>query len=177
MEKWSPEVNITIDEDNSFYTRCLQYRIVKKVNDLTLIEIKEREFRSSSKPRLYYSRILKYRLLGYLLENNPHAMIDYISCTKCFEKVTNYDTCATCNSDLNYENSFFLNCNYFFAHKYYSYLKKQHNLGIIEDICRDQRHNLCNNNKQDIYAAALHPDKIKRILDLTNDLENLDNYI
>ena len=36
---------------------------------------------------------------------------------------------------------------------------------------------MCNQLKQEIYAEALHPDKIKRILDLTDDLAHLDNYI
>ena len=56
-------------------------------------------------------------------------------------------------------------------------MRKQYNLCVIEEYYRDQRHNLSNDNKQDIYAAALHPDKIQRILDLTDDLENLENYI
>jgi len=54
---------------------------------------------------------------------------------------------------------------------------KKYNLDNIYEVYRDQRYTIPSMLKQEIIAAALHPDKIERILDLTNDLENLENYI
>jgi len=175
MCEWSIPVKIIEETSSHFYYRSFQYKTHINIGDFSLIEIQQKEYRKEQK--LYYSNIKNYRLFGYLLKNNPHAMLDYIVCTGCFEKVTNYDTCTTCNKDFNEDNSFFLNSVYFFSYTYYNELKEKYNLATIDEIYRDQRHNLCNPLKQEIYAAALHPDKIVRILELTNDLEHLDNYI
>jgi hypothetical protein len=184
MNKWSPEYNVIEESINNFYYKSLQYKVLEKNNDLTLIQIKENEFRSckektkDKKPTMYYSRIIKYKLYGYLLKKNPHAMLDYILCTRCFEKINNFDNCSNCTNDFNNcEYPFFLNSIYFFSNKYYTMLVKRYKLGVHEEHYRDQRNNMSNTMKQEIYAAALHPDKIQRIIDITNDFENIEDYI
>ena len=89
MNEWSLPVEIIENTKTHFYYRSLQYRSILTVTDLTLIEVQEKEYRKENK--LYYSSIKIYRLFGYLLENNPHAMLDYIQCTGCFEKANNYE--------------------------------------------------------------------------------------
>ena len=64
MNKWSPVISIISESLCDYHYRSLQYNIIETNNDLTLIEIKENEFRSSKQinqksPNLYYSRIIK----------------------------------------------------------------------------------------------------------------------
>jgi len=167
------------EKKHSFHYKGIQYKVIKKEQSMMLIEVEEKEFRKESikESMLYYSRIIRYRMLGYILENNQHAMLEYIVCTGCFIPIDNYMKCNNCNMSFNKPNPFFLNCNLFLSSKHYNSKKNKFNLGIIDEIYRDQRQNMSNPLKQEIYAAALHPDKIVRILQLTNDLEHLDNYI
>ena len=116
--------------------------------------------------------------MGYLLNKNPHAMKDYLVSTCCFNKIDNYYRCNVCNKDYPENNPFFLNCNIFLSYKNYNRLAKRYGLGIYDEIYRDQRRSLSNPEKLEIYAAALHPDRIMKILELSNDIPwNIDKYI
>jgi len=176
MTTWSDETIIIETTNVDFYLRCFKHRNLGKREKYNLIEIQENEFRKDD--HLYYSQIIKYRLLGYLLPNEEHILSKYFLCTSCFEKIENMEKCIICKKDFTKDDlPFFLNCNYFTQYKTYETYRKRYNLGVFEKFLRDQRTSMCNPMKEEIVMKAMHPDKIQRILDLTNDLENLDNYI
>jgi hypothetical protein len=173
---WSDETTIIESSNIDFYLRCFKHCFLRTIDDLSLIEVQENEFRRDD--NIYYSRIVRYRLLGYLLPNKEHILNKYFLCTSCFQKVDNYKICAVCETNFEEkEKPFFLNCNYFTQFNLYNTYKNRYDLGIIEEFIRDQRSSICNPLKDEILMNALHPKRIQRILDLTDDLENLDNYI
>jgi plasmid maintenance system antidote protein VapI len=60
----------------------------------------------------------------------------------------------------------------------YKNLKKKYNLNTISEYYYDQRHKISRFLKEEIYAKALHPDRIEKILELSGDSWiNLDDYI
>jgi hypothetical protein len=162
--------------ENEFHIKSISYQILDNKSNYKLIEIQENEYRKCMP--IYFSRILKYKKMGYLLNKNPHAMKDYLVSTCCFNKIDNYYRCNVCNKDYPENNPFFLNCNIFLSYKNYNRLAKRYGLGIYDEIYRDQRRSLSNPEKLEIYAAALHPDRIMKILELSNDIPwNIDKYI
>jgi len=182
MTTWSDETTIEIITHIHFYLRCFKYINLGKYDNYNLIEIQENEFRRDNMNEplftLYYSQITKYRLLGYLLPNKEHSLSDYFLCTSCFQKINNMDICNNCYTDFTkHDFPFFLNCSYFTQYTLYDKYKQKYDLGIFEKFSRDQRISMCNPMKKEIVKVAMHPNKIQRILDLTNDLENLENYI
>ena len=164
-------------KDNEFKYSNTTYKIIEYTNEGgVLIELEKREYRKCE--FFYYSSLIKYRLLGILFNNNFHMLKKYMNCTNCFEKIDSYNKCIHCNIEFNSLNTpFFLNSIYYTNLTTHNEYKKLYKLNHIEEIYRDQRTNLSNPFKQEIYEKALHPDKIQRILDITNDLENLENYI
>ena len=173
----SLETTIILKESAEFHIKSIKYKNLGKYDNLDLIEVQENEYRKDD--FLFYSQIIKYRLLGYLLPNNEHSLRNYFSCTGCFYKIDNYEKCNICELDFSKSKTpFFLNCNYFTQYKLYEKYRKKYELGIFEEFLRDQRTKICNPIKFQIIEKALHPNKIMRILELTNgDLENLENYI
>ena len=176
MSLWGGETIIIETKESEFYIRCIKHKELGKYDNLDLIEVQENEFRKDD--FLFYSQITKYRLMGYLLKNNEHSLNKYFICTSCFQQVNNYEKCNKCNTDFTKKkNPFFLNCNYFTQYKLYNKYKDKYKLGVFEEFLRDQRTKISSPMKEEIVMKALHPNKIQRILDLTNDLENLENYI
>jgi hypothetical protein len=129
--------------------------------------------------KIYFSRVIRYRLMGYLLENNPHTLMDYLLCTKCFERINNYEACVICKTEFRHKYPFFLNCNYFYNHKEYKQLQRKHNLQVIQEYYRDERMSMFYEDiEEDIIKIALHPDRIDKIHYLTNcSIEDIDKYI
>ena len=200
------EVIIRSENYDDFYYRSLKHKVLYKENELSLLEIEENEFRSSvTKPfiwcestsekyytpqsakekkfrrdnKIYFSRVIRYRLMGYLLENNPHTLMDYLLCTKCFERINNYEACVICKTEFTHKHPFFLNCNYFYNHKDYKQLQIKHNLQVIQEYYRDERMSMFYEDiEEEIIKSALHPDRIDKIHLLTNcSIDDIDKYI
>jgi hypothetical protein len=86
--------------------------------------------------------------------------------------------CDACEKDYSENDFYFINMNNLFSLKEYFFLKKRFNLGFISEVYRDQRISMNNCMKEEIVQKALHPDRICKILELTNDhWSNIDNYI
>jgi len=179
MVTWSDETIIIEESRTDFYLQCFKHKNLGKYNNLDLIEIQENEFRRESS--IYYSRIIRYRLLGYLLPNEEHSLSNYFLCTSCFQRIEsaeNINRCSLCEINFSEkETPFFLNYSYFTDNTIYKKYKKKYELGVIEEFIRDQRTSLCNPLKEAIIIESMHPRRIQRVLDLTNDLENLEDYI
>ena len=175
MVTWSDET-IIIESRTDFYLQCFKHKILGKYHNLDLIEIQENEFRRESS--IYYSRIIRYRLLGYLLPNEEHGLSNYFLCTSCFQRIESAEECSVCEINFSEKKTpFFLNYSYFTDDTTYKEYKKIYKLGIIEEYIRDQRTNLSNPLKEEIIMESMHPRRIQRVLDLTDDLENLEDYI
>ena len=97
--------------ENEFHIKSISYQILDNKSNYKLIEIQENEYRKCMP--IYFSRILKYKKIGYLLNKNPHAMMDYLVSTCCFNKIDNYDRCNVCDKDYPEKHPFFLNYNIF----------------------------------------------------------------
>ena len=143
-----------------------------------LFDIRECEYRKDK--FLYYSRILNYRVIGLLYKNDTQDYsADMISCSQCFKKVETVDKCDSCGTVFSdYEYPYFINVNQIVGSLHYSRLKEKFNLGFHDEFYRDQKHSLCKPLKLEIFEKALHPDRIQKILDLTNcHWYDLDDYI
>jgi len=179
MVTWSDETLVIEESNIDFYLQCIKHKNLGKYDNLDLIEIQENEFRRESS--IYYSRIIRYRLLGYLLPNEEHSLSNYFLCTSCFQRIEsgeNMDRCSLCEIIFSEkETPFFLNYSYFTDNSIYKKYKNKYELGVIEEFIRDQRTSLSNPLKEQIIMESMHPKRIQRILDLTNDLENLEDYI
>ena len=177
MSIWSDETLVIESSKVDFYLQCFKHRNLGKHENLDLIEIQENEFRRDD--HLYFSRIIKYRLLGYFLPNEEYSLHNYFLCTSCFQKIDNYETCSVCKTDFtDKETPFFLNYSYFTDNTVYNKYKKKYNLGVIEEHIRDQRTSMCAPLKEEIIMNAMHPRRIQRILDITNCYcGDIDNYI
>ena len=174
--KWSDETIIIESSNLDFYLQCFKHKILGKYDNLYLIEIQENEFRRDTS--IYYSHIIRYRFLGYLLPNEDNILSAYFLCTSCFQRIENLEECSMCETIFSEkENPFFLNYSYFTDANTYKEYRKKYNLGIIEEFIRDQRTSLSNPLKEEIIMESMHPRRIQRVLDLTDDLENLEDYI
>jgi hypothetical protein len=161
---------------DDFHHKTVSYKILNSVNSYILIEVQENEYRRSMP--IYFSRVIKYKKLGYLLEKNPRAMLDYLLSTCCFNRIDNYDKCNLCNKKFSEKYPFFLNCNIFLSYRNYDKLAKRYNLGVHEEIYRDQRTSLSNPEKQEIITMALSPERIMKILEVAKDTYlNINKYI
>lgn len=142
-----------------------------------LFDIRECEYRKDK--FLYYSRIINYRVIGLLYKNDTDYSADMISCSQCFKKVETVDKCNSCGTVFSdYEYPYFINVNQIVGSFHYSRLKEKFNLGFHDEFYRDQKHSLCKPLKLEIFEKALHPDRIQKILDLTNcHWYDLDDYI
>ena len=150
-----------------------------KKSQIYLFEIKEHEYRKAD--FLYYSRIHSQRIMGLLQkEFFPLSILFKVDCSKCFQNIESEQReCLTCKSKFEeIEYPFFVNINQFIPYSIYKDIKDSYNLGEQEEFMRDQRTRICDPIKLEIIEKALHPDKIERILELTNDhFQNLDKYI
>lgn len=143
-----------------------------------LFDIKENEFRKEKD--LYYSRIINYRIIGLLYKYDfLYKNIYTLNCSQCFQRLESFDICKTCETDLReLEYSYFVNVNQITGSVHYNRLRTKFNLGFQGEIYRDQKQTLCIPMRLEIYEKALHPDKISRILSLTNcNCGDLDKYI
>jgi len=162
--------------ENEFHHKSISYQILDNKSSYNLIEVQENEYRKNIS--IYFSRILKYKKMGYLLNKNPHAMMDYLVSTCCFNRIDNYHRCNVCDKDYPDNYPFFLNCNIFLSYNNFNKLAKRYDLGIYDEIYRDQKRSLSNPVKDEIIALALHPDRIMKILKIANDSHyNISKYI
>ena len=159
--------------NDDFKVFSLSFSLKHKIRDYQLIEIEEREYRRSYP--IYYSRVYRYKLLGYLFEKNPFTKSDYLLSTCCFSTMDTRFNCTKCEKK---SDSVFLNCRIFLSYSTYKKLAKKHMLDETEEFMRDQRTMLSNPEKQEIISMALHPDRIFKILKISKDSwTNLENYI
>jgi hypothetical protein len=92
--------------------------------------------------------------------------------------MTNTSVCDSCNKEYTEDDYYFINLNNLFSSNEYNLLKDKFNLGFVSEVYRDQKHSLCKPLKLEIFEKALHPDRIQKILDLTNcHWYDLDDYI
>ena len=146
-------------------------------NNFYLFEIKEYEYRKSD--MLYYSRIITYRVMGILQKNmSLYSLFFPYDCSQCFNRMTNLQVCDNCNKHYDEDDAYFINVNQLFSSNEYNRLKEKFDLGFKSEIYRDQRTSMSIPMKQEIVEKALHPDRIEKILLLTNDdWMNLEDYI
>ena len=171
-----------------YYLNDILYRKSKnrkqffKKSHIYLFQIKEREYRRADS--LFYSRIYSTRIMGILSKNLlPFSLVFKLNCAKCFYNIDSNEKtclyCLTCNTKFqDVEYPYFINIREFLPQFLYEEIKDYYNLGEEEEFMRDQRTKICNPIKYEIIEKALHPDKIKHILQLTNnDFFNIYNYI
>ena len=104
--KWSDETIIIESSNLDFYLQCFKHKILGKYDNLYLIEIQENEFRRDTS--IYYSHIIRYRFLGYLLPNEDNILSAYFLCTSCFQRIENLEECSMCETIFSEkENPFF----------------------------------------------------------------------
>lgn len=159
--------------ESEFEIFSVSYKILKKVNDLQLIEVQENSYKRSYP--IYYSRIFRYRLLGYLMDETPFTKPDYLNSTCCFDIMNEQFICNKCNKK---SSGIFINCRIFFSHNYYKKLEKKYNIDFTEEFIRDQKRGLSDPEKEEIIANALCPERVMKILRLSNDhWTNISKYI
>jgi len=188
------EITIEKEDTCSFFSNTIRNNLIEiydihhifnlkpKENDkripFYLFDIKENEFRKEKD--LYYSRIINYRVIGLLYKYDfLYKHIYTLNCSQCFQKLESFNVCNTCKRDLRQvEYPYFVNVNQITGSVHYNRLRTKFNLGFQGEIYRDQKQSLCLPIKLEIYEKALHPDKISRILTLTNcHCGDLDKYI
>jgi len=170
------EVDI-IERFPSYQILNTKKRNLGTYTDFHLFEIKEKEFRKSD--MLYYSRILTYRIMGILKKDiSLYSQFFPYDCSNCFSRMTDKTICNECNKKYTENDYYFININNLFNSIQYSKLKNKFNLGYVSEVYRDQRTSISTFMKEEIVKKALHPDRISKILELSNDSWiNIDNYI
>jgi hypothetical protein len=170
--------NIEVDliERYSFF-QILKSKNRNSKKQFYLFEIREKEFRKSD--MLYYSRILTYRIMGILEKNiSLYSLFFPYDCSNCFSRMSCTSVCDSCNKKYTEDDFYFININNLFGSNEFNLLKKRFNLGFVSEVYRDQRTSINNFMKEEIVQKALHPDRISKILEMSNDhWHNLDNYI
>lgn len=162
-----------MDLEDDFKILETSYKICGKIRTYDLIEVEVHEYRRNYP--LYYSRIFRYKLLGYFFDKNPFNSSDCLNSVCCFSTMNKQFECIQCNK---LSDKVFLNCRIFLSYASFKKIEKKYNLGETEEFMRDQRVSLCNPIKEGIIELAMHPDRIMKILDLTNDhWANLYKYI
>lgn len=151
--------------------------IQEKINDMYIINIITREFRKEN--TMFFSKISMYKQMGYIFNNSFHILKNYMKCINCYSNYENDDKCNYCDFKYsNNKNCFFLNIRHVIPSKEYIIIKNLFNLDYIYNYYNDQRFNMDIFMKQEIISNALHPDRIEKILKLTNDeWYNLEKYI
>ena len=169
-------VEVDLIERFPFY-QILKSKKRNSKNHFYLFEIREKEFRKSE--ILYYSRILTYRIMGILEKKiSLYSLFFPYECSNCFSRMTNTSVCDSCNKEYTENDYYFINLNNLFSSNEYNLLKDKFNLGFVSEVYRDQKHSLCKPLKLEIFEKALHPDRIQKILDLTNcHWYDLDDYV
>lgn len=149
----------------------------KVSNNMNLIKVVHREHRKDNE--MFFSRICEYNQLGFIFNNSFHLLKKYMKCINCYSNYENDDKCNFCKYEYSELNPcFFLNCRNIMPSKTYNNLRKKYNLNTISEYYYDQRNIMNKFMKEEIIANALHPDRIEKILSMTNDKwENIDNYI
>jgi hypothetical protein len=155
----------------------LEVEIKDKINDMNLITITHREYRKDK--TMFFSKISIYNQLGYIFNNSFHLLKQYMRCINCYSNYDNDTECTYCAYKYgNLIPCFFLNCRNILPFKLYNKLKRKHNLNTLYEAYYDQRHKMSISMKQEIVAKALHPERIEKILLLTNcHWLDLDDYI
>ena len=176
MEFFYKKVEVDLIERFPFY-QILKSKKIRSNNNFYLFEIREKEFRKSD--ILYYSRILTYRIMGILQKDiSLYSLFFPYECSSCFSRMTSTSICDSCNKEYTENDYYFINLNNLFSSNEYNLLKDKFNLGFVSEVYRDQKHSLCKPLKLEIFEKALHPDRIQKILDLTNcNWYDLDDYI
>ena len=151
--------------------------IDKKISDMFLVNIVITEHRKDKS--MFYSKNSMYKQMGYIFNNSFHLLKNYMKCINCYANYENDIKCNYCNYKYSEnKNCFFLNCRNILPSYDYNILKSLYDLDYVYNYYYDQRHKMSTIMKQEIYAISLHPDRIEKILLLTNDSWiNLDDYI
>lgn len=155
----------------------IEIEIKQKINDMNLITITHREHRKDK--TMFFSKIDIYNQIGYIFNNSFHLLKQYMRCINCYSNYDNDTQCKYCAYKYTESKAcFFLNCRNILPLKLYKKLQKKHNLNSLYEAYYDQRHKMNISMKQEIVAKALHPDRIERVLRLTNcHWLDLDEYI
>jgi hypothetical protein len=163
--------------ENEFRYESINIQIKQKINDMNLITIIHREHRKDS--TMFFSKIDIYNQIGYIFNNSFHLLKQYMKCINCYSNYDNDIECKYCA--YKYSESkpcFFLNCRNILPFKIYKKLQKKHNLNTLYEAYYDQRYVMHIGMKEEIIARALHPNRIEKILALTNDSwMNINKYI
>jgi len=176
MEFFYKKVEVDLIERFPF-NQILKSKKIRSNNNFYLFEIREKEFRRSD--ILYYSRILTYRIMGILQKDiTLYSLFFPYECSNCFSRMISTSICDSCNKEYTEDDFYFININNLFSSNIYNLLKDKYSLGFVSEVYRDQRTSMNNFMKEEIVKKALHPDRISKILDLSNDSWlNIDNYI
>lgn len=151
--------------------------IDRKILDLYLINIIIQEYRKDE--TIFYSSNKMYTQMGYIFNNSFHLLKNYMKCINCYANYENDIKCKYCNYEYS-ENKhcFFLNIREILPSNIYSILKELYTLEYVYNYYYDQRHSMNRFLKEELAVNALHPDRIEKILKLTNDTWiNLDKYV
>lgn len=151
--------------------------IDKKILDMYLINITICEYRKDND--MFYSSNKMYKQMGYIFNNSFHLLKNYMKCINCYANYENDNKCKYCNYEYSEnKNCFFLNIRHIVPTKNYVILKKLYDLDYVYKYYYDQRFSMNRFLKEEIITNALHPDRIEKILTLTNDSwKNVHNYI
>ena len=164
--------------ENYFKYESMEIVIKDRVtNNMNLIKVVHREHKKDKK--MFFSRISEYNQIGFIFNNSFHLLKQYMKCINCYSNYENNEKCNFCNYE--YSDSkpcFFLNCRNIMPTKAYNNLRRRYNLNTISEQYYDQRHAMSRFLKMEIYEKALHPDRIEKILAISNDSWlNIDKYI
>jgi hypothetical protein len=162
---------------NEFDYQSIEIVVKDKINHMNIIQLTNREYRRSND--MFFSRLSTYNQLGYIFNNSFHLLKKYMKCINCYSNYENDSECKYCGYEYSESKMcFFLNCRNIMPSNTYKNLKKKYNLNTISEYYYDQRHKISRFLKEEIYAKALHPDRIEKILELSGDSWiNLDDYI
>jgi hypothetical protein len=160
-----------------FRNESIEIKIKENIKDMNIITVIHREYRKEN--TMFFSKYIEYNQLGYVFNNTFHLLKKYMKCINCYSNYDNDEVCRFCQYKFN-ENKFcfFLNCRNILPTKVYNNLKIKYNLNTINEYYYDQRKRIHETVKNEIRAMALHPERIKKILELTNDSwSNINKYI
>lgn len=151
--------------------------IEKQLLDMFLVNIVICEHRKDE--NMFYSSNKMYKQMGYIFNNSFHLLKNYMKCINCHSNYENDKQCSYCKYKYtDYKNCFFLNSKNVLPRNEYNILKNLYNLDYIYNYYYDQRNSMSRFLKLEIIEKAFHPDRIEKILSLTNDnWFNLENYI
>ena len=163
--------------ENEFNYESINIEIKQQINDMNIISVTHRTHRKDES--MFFSKISIYNQLGYIFNNSFHLLKNYMKCIKCYSNYKNDNQCEYCGYKYSVsKNCFFLNCRNIMPSKVYKKLRIKHNLNTLTEYYYDQRHVMSDFMKEEIYANALHPERIEKILALSGDSwMNISKYI